>query len=134
MSKAALYIIIGTLCGAFFTHSYHNNKAQALADAQRKAWEQNNESIRASSDYWQAELNAANSREPIVTERIVRVRVAVPTAECNAMDAGKSAVKYRVNGRSIRDLERVTARAEQQYRECSHRLRAWQDGYNTESN
>lgn len=127
MSKAALYVIIGTLCGAFFTHNYHNNKAQALAGAQRKAWEQNNESIRASSDYWQAELNAANSREPIVTERIVYLKNPMPATECNAMDAGKSAVKYRIDGATVSRVEAVTFRAEQQYRECSHRLRAWQE-------
>lgn len=134
LRACALAMIIGTLCGAFFTHIYHNNKAQALADVQRKAWESNNESIRASSDHWQAELNAANSREPDVITRRVYVKAPVQTAKCDAVDAGKSAVEYRIDGATIRDIERIAARAEQQYRECSHRLRAWQDGYNTESN
>lgn len=127
MSKAALYVIIGTLCGAFFTHNYHANKAQSLADAQRKAWDANNESIKISSATWQERLDLANAVEPVVVERRVYVKAPLPATKCNAVDDGGSTLTYRIDGATVRELEQLTARAEQQYRECSYRLRAWQE-------
>lgn len=127
MRAPILYIIIGTLSGAFFTHNYHANKAQSLADAQRKAWDANNESIKISSATWQERLDRANTVEPVVVERRVYVKAPLPATKCNAVDDGGSTLTYRIDGSTVRELEQLTARAEQQYRECSYRLRAWQE-------
>ena len=128
VSKAALYLIIGALTGSFFAHQYHIAQASKLVEQQRKAWEANNESIKASSDHWQGKLEAANDIKPVTVERVVYLSVPMPAAKCDGVDDGRAAVTYRINGTTVQDIERRTAGAEQQYRECSFRLRAYQNG------
>lgn len=129
MNKAALYIIIGTLSGAFFTHQWHSVKASNLAEQQRLAWEANNESIKASSKHWQEKLDNANSREPVTVERRVYVNAPVQESCGDTVDGAGTTARYEFDNASVRRLESITARAEQQYRECSYRLKAWQDSF-----
>lgn len=129
MNKAVLYMIIGTLCGAFFTHQWHSVKARLLVEQQRLAWEANNESIKASSKHWQEELDNASSREPVTVERRVYVNAPVQESCSDTVDGAGTTARYKFDNASVRRLESITARAEQQYRECSYRLKAWQEAF-----
>lgn len=129
MRHTALSLIIGALMGAFFTHQHYVKKELNAQIKQQQAWEANNESIKAASDYWQTQLDNANNREPITVERRVYVNAPVRSTCGDQVHDGRSAVRYELDRATIQHLESVAASAEQQYRECSHRLKAWQDKF-----
>ncbi len=123
-------LVVGALAGWSVTDGYHERKADKLLTQQIKAEEKRNAEIAGLSTYWQKLLDDANSVEPVtVTERVyVRVKeCAVQTAAVDGVADGASTGRAELDEATIRGVERVARQAEQQYRECSHRLRSLQE-------
>ena len=122
-------LLVGALAGWSVTDGYHERKADKLLTQQIKAEEKRNEKIGELATFWQAKLDLANSAEPMVVERVhVRVKeCAVSAAAVDGVADGAGAGRAELDEAIIRGVERVARQAEQQYRECSHRLRSLQE-------
>lgn len=124
-------LLFGLLAGWHFTGEHYRGKIERTEAAQQKAEEKRNEKIGELATFWQAKLDTANSVDPVVIER-VRVRVkecAVQAAGSDAVDDGAATARAELDAGVIQNLERLAQRKEQQYRECSHRLRSLQEAF-----
>ena len=125
-----LAFLVGGVAGYHFTSNHYIDKAEQL-DLERAAAEGVRDAkTRQESHDMRAALEAANNTEPAIVERRVYVKPsAVRSAECNTVDDGSATAELEIDRATIRRLERLTANAERQYRECSHRLVAWQNSF-----
>ncbi len=125
----ALAMAAGALISWSVTDWYYQRKIERTEAAQLKAEENRNEKIGELATHWQALLDDANSAEPVVVERVlVRVKeCSVSAAAVDGVADGAGAARAEIDAGVVQGLERVARQAEQQYRECSHRLRSLQE-------
>lgn len=125
-------LLFGLLAGWHFTGEHYRGKIERTEAAQQKAEEKRNEKIGELATFWQKLLDDANSVEPVTVAERVFVRTkecAVQDAGSDAVDDGAATVRAELDEAIIRGVERVARQAEQQYRECSHRLRSLQEAF-----
>ncbi len=129
MKSLVLGLVLGLAGGGILTGDYYRGKIERVEAAQIKAEEKRNAEIAGLSTYWQKLLDDAGDIEPVVIER-VRVRVKECSVSAVAVDGvadGAAAARAEIDAGVVQGLERVAKQAEQQYRECSHRLRSLQE-------
>lgn len=81
-----------------------------------------------SNDYYK-QLQASLVREPDrITERVyVNAKCPVRTDTASSLDDGRDATRVELESRTVRSIEQVADKYEQLYKQCSYRLRAWQE-------
>lgn len=128
MRLFAVGVLLGLVSGWWFTADHYRSKIERTELAQQKAEIKRNEDISKLATHWQSELDAANDREPdVITERVFVKARCVPATGSDTVDDGAATTRAELAERTVRNLRALAKEKEQQYRECSHRLRAWQD-------
>lgn len=130
MKRLVLGLVLGLAGGGILTGDYYRGKIERVEAAQLKAEVKRNDEIAGLATYWQKLLDDANSVEPaVITERVfVRVKAScVQATNTDGLADGAATDRALLDEAVVRGLERVAAQAEQQYRECSHRLRSLQE-------
>lgn len=124
----ALAMAAGALISWSVTDGYYQRKIERTEAAQLKAEEKRNEKIGELATHWQALLDDANSVEPtVITERVLVRASCVQTASADAVADGAATARTELAEGVVRNLERLAQQKEQQYRECSYRLRSLQE-------
>lgn len=132
MKSLVLGLVLGLAGGGILTGDYYRGKIERVEAAQLKAEVKRNDEIAGLATYWQKLLDDANSVEPaVITERVfVRVKAScVQATNTDGLADGAATDRVEIAESTVRSVKRVVAQAEQQYRECSHRLRSVQDAF-----
>lgn len=126
MKAAAIALLAGLAIGWQVTAGWYQDKIRAQAQQQEVAQLEQALAYSKTAELWRSELDAANSRPDPEPQRVF-IRTEVPASGCAGVDDGADTGRAELAAATVGRLERVIADKEAQYRQCSYRLKAWQE-------
>lgn len=128
LKVAAVALSVGLAAGWWLTSNHHEVKHVRYVAGIERAEKLRIDKSKVVTDELYAKWKDAANADPVIVERIVRVRAAGPVQACEdgTLDNGNDATRVKLDGRIVRDIESLTKKHEKRYEKCAIQLRAAQ--------